>query len=217
MSGISFMKRSYGTALLLGVLMFMACNEDTELSSGVDDESNHSGDSLGGISDNDLYKTPLDSTLYLVDARDSCVYRTFNVGERRWMARNLNYAADSLNSSCYEHAEINCDNFGRLYDLASALKACPEGWHLPSNEEWADITELQIDLGDSTGFSTLRGGFALSGSLFSHLGAAGFWWTSTASGDREGFIRILDEGKTALDISYYFHTDLLSVRCVQDY
>jgi len=216
MSGIPFMKRSFGTALLMGVLMLMACNEETELSSGIDEESNDSGDSLGVISDNDFIKTPLDSTLYLVDARDSSVYRTINVGEHRWMARNLNYAADSLNSSCYEYTEENCDKFGRLYDLASALKACPEGWHLPSNEEWADITELQIDVGDPTGFAALRGGFALSGSLFAFLGEAGFWWTSTGSGDRNGIIRKLEEGKTALDVTYYFHTDLLSVRCLQD-
>ena len=54
------------------------------------------------------------------------------------MAENLNYA-DSL-SVCYQNDERLCAIAGRLYAVPSLQVAnkdiCPEGWHLPSLEDW---------------------------------------------------------------------------------
>jgi uncharacterized protein (TIGR02145 family) len=63
------------------------------------------------------------------------------------MAENLNYAVcgskcggvtNSIHSYPFlEDANTeNCDKYGRLYDWATALTVCPDGWHLPSDEEW---------------------------------------------------------------------------------
>jgi len=173
-------------------------------------------DTLRAKSENYLCKAPLDSTRCWVDARDASVYRTIQVGDHRWMARNLNYAVDSLNSSCYEHVESNCATYGRLYDYASALKACPEGWHLPSNEEWVDIAELQIDLGDFTFFSGFLGGFAYNGEYFVGLHQGAYWWTATKSSEFYALIRESVQGVPGLQTDGFYETDLLSVRCVQD-
>lgn len=58
------------------------------------------------------------------------------------MAENLNYEyipendEDSGESWCYWNSEEYCDKYGRLYNWAAANEVCPEGWHLPSNEDW---------------------------------------------------------------------------------
>jgi len=39
-------------------------------------------------------------------------------------------------SYCYDGKVENCKTYGRLYTWEAAQRACPEGWHLPSDEEW---------------------------------------------------------------------------------
>jgi len=49
----------------------------------------------------------------------------------------LNYKAE--NSLCYGEIQANCNKYGRLYDWETAIEVCPDGWHLPSNDEWAKL------------------------------------------------------------------------------
>lgn len=75
------------------------------------------------------------------DPRDDKVYKFVRVGEQVWMAVNLNYNTSGA-SWCYNDKTANCEVYGMLYDWQSAISACPEGWHLPSEEEWDVLIEF---------------------------------------------------------------------------
>ena len=55
------------------------------------------------------------------------------------MAENLNYEAKG--SKCYDNKPANCQKYGRLYDWNTAMKACPSGWKLPSQQEWESLAD----------------------------------------------------------------------------
>ena len=68
-------------------------------------------------------------------------------------------------SYCYDDDPENCNEFGRLYEWASALKACPEGTRLPNASDLAELkknpnvaSRLNLKFG---GFRNAKGGYEL--------------------------------------------------------
>ena len=67
------------------------------------------------------------------DDRDGRVYAYQQVDKMDWMAQNLAY--DGYGFSYFD-CDVMDDLFGRYYSWNDAVKACPEGWRLPTNEEF---------------------------------------------------------------------------------
>jgi uncharacterized protein (TIGR02145 family) len=68
----------------------------------------------------------------IVDARDSTVYRTVVIGKQTWLRDNASYEVGGSKECSY----INC---GLLYTWDAAQEACPEGTHLPTEEEFQEL------------------------------------------------------------------------------
>ncbi|MDR3002288.1 MAG: fibrobacter succinogenes major paralogous domain-containing protein [Fibromonadaceae bacterium] len=169
-----------------------------------------------------------DTSSFFIDPRDNKKYRTVKIGIQIWMAENLNYAAAS--SVCYKNDSTYCNTYGRLYNWATAMTACPTGWHLPSDAEWTALTDFVG--GDSTAgtklkskegwngtddfdFSALPGGSRVTVSNFYGVGAYGIWWTATES-ESNAFSRYMN--LNGEDVLKYSNTKALglSVRCLKD-
>jgi uncharacterized protein (TIGR02145 family) len=110
------------------------------------------------------------------DDRDGKTYKTVQIGNQVWMAENLNYETSS-GSWIYNNNSSNSSRYGRLYNWETARKACPDGWHLPSNEEWLVLVNYLISNGYNYDGSTPEDKTAKS------LAATSGWKGSSKTGD----------------------------------
>lgn len=79
-------------------------------------------------------------------------YKTVKIGNQLWMAENLNL--ETPGSWCYENNPSNCKKYGRLYTWHDAMEYCPDGWHLPSDDEWVELKNFVDDHNGDEGVGT---------------------------------------------------------------
>ncbi|OFY47847.1 MAG: hypothetical protein A2W85_13700 [Bacteroidetes bacterium GWF2_41_31] len=134
---------------------------------------------------------------------DGNTYRTVKIGDQVWMAENFNASKTSNGQSLLEVYEYNNDStnsndYGRLYSWSAAVMAAPEGWHLPTKEEWEELINSVGGPGiaggklkesgtthwnspntgaeNSVGFSAVAGGFRGGDGVYYVLGEHGSYW-----------------------------------------
>ena len=147
----------------------------------------------------------------------------------------------------------NADTYGALYTYAAAIGddwthqnttgqgVCPDGWHLPSDTEWTELTDylggLSIaggklkDAGttnwsspnygatNESGFSAPPGGRRSNYSgEFTDAGDYGYWWSATEYSGSGSYIWIRGLFYATADVAYTegARSDGFSIRCVRD-
>ncbi len=146
------------------------------------------------------------------DSKDGQTYRTVKLGEQTWMAENYNYYPIE-GSRCYLNDTAFCETLGRLYTHQAAISNHPDGWHLPSDEEWKEL-ELYLGMapevidffgftrghaiGDilrpqgGSGFNAIFGGYYNHcAGKYGHKGYESHYWTSSINGGRKPILRIV--------------------------
>lgn len=202
----------------------------------------------------------------LTDLRDNHIYKTVTIGGQTWMAENLNFKyeheAGQYDSFCYKNDPDSCAFYGRYYTWDGAMDSdgiygkkgkgcgygficnpsgiirgvCPEGWHLPSVNEWNSLFDyvggieraghrLKSEKGgwkgadkpqDSFGFSAIATGYKETNGSFGNLEIKAYFWSSTE-----------DEKFTAYEVEFSGNFDAaeldtgnksngMSVRCLKD-
>ena len=110
------------------------------------------------IMNNTLQSTPLldfsrsdpnKGTLF--DVRDGQSYPVVKIGKQIWLAENFRYLPSLekgdpyCNSWVYDNDNKYLDKgYGRLYDWDTAMNIAPEGWRLPSNEDFEELKDFII-------------------------------------------------------------------------
>lgn len=196
---------------------------------------------------------------------DGNVYHTVVIGTQTWMVENLKTTryrnGDSIGTTypatlniksesnqkyqwAYNGNESNVAIYGRLYTWYAATNSrglCPNGWHVPTREEWLTLTSFlggqkaayeklkeagtlhwnspNSDASNETGFTVLPGGGRFRDS-FQDLGICTHFWTSSEF-DSENAFRILFTKDTSPDCCGNYsgccHKRLgWSIRCIKD-
>ncbi|MFN8210552.1 MAG: FISUMP domain-containing protein [Bacteroidales bacterium] len=119
------------------------------------------------------------------DKRDGNVYTTVNIQGITWMAENLRYKS-AAGSSWFEKDSVNSKKYGILYDWTSATKACPDGWRLPTGDEFRLLVNYNDQKGawktkkaGSDSFGIQLGGMQDYEGNFSEMEESAYFWTST--------------------------------------
>lgn len=69
---------------------------------------------------------------------DGVDYYYRKIAGRDWFRNNL---ANTASGAPYLNEDLVSDIFGRFYSYNEALNACPEGWRLPTEEDWMALAD----------------------------------------------------------------------------
>jgi len=190
-----------------------------------------------------------------VDSRDGESYKIVEIGGVTWMAENLRYNA----AGNFLNPNNPNSNYGRLYDWPTVMNGdsssttspsnvqgiCPDGWHLPSDEEWKTLekstgmseseangtswrgTDTGTHLKSTSGWS--NNGYGTNSNSFNAFPTGRHWnsysnaeddaffWTATEFSSTQAWFRWLSNGKSEVYRTMWSKTTYaISCRCVQN-
>ncbi|MFM1875108.1 MAG: hypothetical protein RL266_845 [Bacteroidota bacterium] len=200
------------------------------------------------------------STTIVTDI-DGNAYSVVTIGSQCWLGENLKVtrfrdgsvipvvtdANDWKNimtpaTTAYNNDNANDATYGKLYNwyaIADPRGICPEGFHVPHDNEWSVLTnyldpeddfaggrmkEVGTDhwltpnegANNSSGFTGLPGGMRFSEGQFEHLGLRGLFWSSREDGDFEGYFLTLTYDTPVAHRTVIYKQSGFSCRCVKD-
>ncbi|MCX6242640.1 MAG: hypothetical protein NTX43_12610 [Bacteroidetes bacterium] len=171
----------------------------------------------------------------ITDSRDGRIYQWVKIGKKSWLAENLKYNAKP-GSWVYNKDTTNISLYGRLYTWNAAMTACPKGWAVPTDDDWARLIE-KLGGFDAAGgkledmdtlywkanknipqsartISTLLGGVRHSDSTYTAIALWGGLWSATVVNDMASNYLFVHGSKT-IGKSSNVKGSAFGVRCVK--
>ena len=182
-----------------------------------------------------------------------------------WMARNLDVGTridgsqaqtnnGILEKYCFANDTNNCNIYGGLYLWDEAMQyvsseeaqgICPQGWHIPTDQEWCTYQTLidpttdcstnwpGYDAGrkmksttgwevgngtNSSGFTALPGALRDPNGVFlNYIGCATWWWSSTQYSATDAYARQIYCTRDEVSREADDKENAFSVRCISDF
>ena len=195
---------------------------------------------------------------------DGNTYKTVYIGTQQWMAENLkvtkysdgttipnitdNTQWSNLTSGAwvyYKNAAANNTKHGKLYNWHTVSPSsngnknvCPTGWHVPTDDEWTELTDYlgglsvaggkmkvvgttnrnspNTDATNTSLFSALPSGNRNLDGSFNVIGSFGYWWSSTELNTYNAWARGLGVNIGNASRASNDKRNGLSVRCLRD-
>ena len=167
-----------------------------------------------------------------------CEYFYQHIGNLDWFRNNLAWTGAGL---AYENADVTSYPIGRYYTWNEAMTACPEGWRLPTDAEWASLGSdagpllcdaylngkkmweywPDVSRSNTTGLAVIPAGYALPAittPTYKRLYTYAAFWTATESAEdsRLAAYRYIHAEENEVRSTYGEKGSLaLSVRCVR--
>ena len=204
--------------------------------------------------------TPVANKLTDIDGNQ---YNVIKIGTTSWSQRNLDVTRfrngdlikNAVSAKEWEEAGKNrqpawCyyDNdsengkiYGKLYNwyaVKDVRGLCPNGWHVPSDAEWTNLTNYLggeiISSGkmkstgatlwfnpntgatNESGFSALPGGLRVGGGNFMFLRGSALFWSATEGSNYNAWSRLLAYSDILVSKGNVLKTNGKSVRCTKD-
>ena len=191
------------TFLILNILLISCNKEDAEIDKPADNIDNN----------NDL----INENGTFTDDRDGKTYKWVEFGQDKWMIENLKFAPSTGEFWIYNNDTNNISTFGYLYNWETAKTSIPDGWHIPSQTEWADLMNYFTTnaLNYDTIFHAQYGGYNDNG-YFKSLNMFGMWWNNEEKDSDNAWVNYISYDYNGLSDSGYGKNLGLSVRCVKD-
>jgi uncharacterized protein (TIGR02145 family) len=187
-------------------------------------------------------------------------YKTVRIGEQVWMAENLRTSTFSDGSEIpdvtsatgwtglttpgfcwYNNDEAaNKDTYGALYNFYSVVSGtlCPDGWHVPSRDEWQKLRDASGDTlteggklkesgtlhwktpntgaVNSYGFSALPAGIRYFEGTFNSASFFTAFWSSTEADNEKAWYFSLYYCDSIAAMNRISKKDGFSIRCVKN-
>lgn len=216
-------------SLLVGVMSLCSCSDDDEALT-------------------DIIVPSAEGTF--TDARDGNTYRWVRYGNLEWMEDNLRYNLNDENKCrlyVMDDKTIRIDDtrYGRIYTNQGASKAVPEGWRLPTDEDWKNLemtmgmsasdanktdwrgnmAKRMVSMYDTTTpINILLAGYYTPNMIMSMTGyrffsQKGYYWTSSTDTEKgNGFYYFREFMFNQQGVRRESTSDdfLMSVKCVRD-
>lgn len=172
---------------------------------------------------------------------DGHIYATITIGNKVWMAENLRVtryrngdpilliedsaAWSTTTSGAWCHYNNDTGNtalYGRLYNwyaINDSRNIAPAGWHIPTDDEIAELVtllETNPDLAPKLKSKGLGGYRFCNGGSYHTIDFNGYWWSVTRSYEIYDWNYRLYTGFADVQRNRYESNYGLSVRCVKD-